>query len=139
MIFMIFERLLEIHEDNLAWIKRKIALADNEFKKSYWRGAAEIESSLFSKLKSECDGYDPTKLSHPATEADRIKFDTEFHKLDRILEYRGYELPIYSDDYGQRYFTKFNGASWSGATYDDTPEYDFCDFADKFIDEELLK
>ena len=135
---MTFERLLEIHENNLAWIKRQQALG-NKLKKSYWQGAAEIESVLFSKLKLECDDYDPTKLSRPATEADKIKFDIEFNKPDMILEYRGHELPIYSDDHGQCYFTKFNNVVWSGAVYDCTPEYDFCDFADKFIDEELLK
>lgn len=48
-----------------------------------------------------------------------------------ILEYRGYDIPIYCDDYGQQYFIVFNDDDWGNplGDYDD-----FMDFIDKKLD-----
>ena len=136
---MTFEKLLKIHEGNLAWIKRQTAVADTEIEKSYWLGAAAMERARFNQLKPECDDYDPAQWTEPATEEDKTDFSFDGIKPEMMLTYRGRKLPIYVDDYGQCYFTRLGDTVWSGGTYDARPECDFCDFADKFIDEELLK
>lgn len=136
---MTFETLLKIHEDNLAWIKRQMSEANTEIEKSYWQGAFTMEGVWFGQMKSECDDYDPTQWTESATEEDKAKFCFDGAKPEMMLAYRRHKLPIYSDDYGQCYFTRVNDAVWSGGAYNIMPEYDFCDFADKFIDEELLK
>ena len=136
---MTFEKLIEIHEDNLVRIKRQMAIADTEIKKSYWQGAFAGESALFSQLKSECDDYKPTKWVEPAKEKDKADFTFDDTQPEMMLTYRGHKLPIYVDDYGQCYFTRINNAVWSGGAYNIVPEYEFCDFAYRFIDEELLK
>ena len=41
---MTFEKLLKIHEGNLAWIKRQMAAANTEIEKSRWQGAIAMES-----------------------------------------------------------------------------------------------
>lgn len=48
-----------------------------------------------------------------------------------ILEYRGYDIPIYRDDYGQEFFIRFNDEEWANPNcyYED-----FCDFLDSKID-----
>lgn len=136
---MTFEKLLRIHEGNLAWIKRQMAAADTEIEKSRWQGATAMEGVWFGQLKSECDDYDPTQWTESATEEDKVAFSFDGAKPEMMLTYRGHKLPMYSDDYGQCYFTRIGDAVWSGGAYNLMPEYDFCDFADKFIDEELLK
>lgn len=136
---MTFEKLLKIHEGNLAWIKRQMAAADTEIEKSRWQGAIAMESVWFGRLKQECDDYDPAQWTESATEEDKASFSFDGAKPEMMLAYRGHRFPMYSDDYGQCYFTRVNGAVWSGGAYNLMPEYDFCDFADKFIDEELLK
>ena len=134
---MTFEKLLEIHKNNLFWIKRRMAAEADE--KDYWKGAIAMESIWFGQLKSECDDYNPTQWIRPATEEDKVDFSFDNDKPEAILTYRGHKLPIYIDDYGQCYFTKFDDTMHSGGTYNTIPEYEFCDFADRIIDEELLK
>lgn len=134
---MTFEKLLEIHKDNLFWIKRRMAAEAD--KKDYWQGAIAMECIWFGQLKSECDDYNPTQWTKPATEEDKVDFSFDDDKPEMILTYRGYKLPIYVDDYGQCYFTRFDDTMHSGGTYNTTPEYEFCDFADRIIDEWLLK
>lgn len=48
-----------------------------------------------------------------------------------ILQYRGYNIPIYADDYSQEFFIRFNNEEWANPTcyYDD-----FCDFLDSKLD-----
>ena len=48
-----------------------------------------------------------------------------------ILEYRGYAIPIYADDYGQEFFIRFNDEEWANPNcyYED-----FCDFIDDRLD-----
>jgi len=48
-----------------------------------------------------------------------------------ILEYRGYDIPIYGDDYSQEFFIRFNDAEWANPNcyYED-----FCDFIDSKLD-----
>lgn len=48
-----------------------------------------------------------------------------------ILEYRGYDIPVYCDDYGQQYFVVFNDDDW-GNPLDDYD--DFMDFIDSKLD-----
>ena len=135
--FMTFEKLLEIHKNNLFWIKRRMAAEDDKI--DYWQGAIAMEGIWFGQLKSECDDYNPTQWIRPATEEDKVDFSFDDDKPEAILTYRGHKLPIYIDDYGQCYFTRFDDTMHSGGTYNTAPEYEFCDFADRIIDEELLK
>lgn len=116
-----------------------MAIASTEIENSYWQGAFAGERALFSQLKSECDDYKPTKWVEPAKEKDKADFTFDDTQPEMMLTYRGHKLPIYVDDYGQCYFTRINNAVWSGGAYNIVPEYEFCDFADRFIDEELLK
>ena len=48
-----------------------------------------------------------------------------------ILEYRGYDIPIYIDEQGQQYFVRFDDDEWGNplGDYDD-----FMDFIDKKLD-----
>lgn len=48
-----------------------------------------------------------------------------------ILEYRGYDIPIYCDEQGQQYFVRFEDDEWGNplGDYDD-----FMDFIDKKLD-----
>ena len=107
--------------------------------KDYWKGAIAMEGIWFGQLKSECDDYNPTQWIRPATEEDKVDFSFDDDKPEMILTYRGHKLPIYVDDYGQCYFTRFDDTMHSGGTYNTAPEYEFCDFADRIIDEWLLK
>lgn len=48
-----------------------------------------------------------------------------------ILEYRGYNIPVYCDDYGQQYFVRFDDDEWGNPLGDCD---DFMDFIDKKLD-----
>lgn len=80
---MTFKKLLEIHKDNLFWIKKRMAAEAD--KKDYWQGAIAMEGIWFGQLKLECDDYNPAEWTRPATKEDKIKFSFDDDKPEMIL------------------------------------------------------
>ena len=56
-----------------------------------------------------------------------------------ILKYRGLDIPVYDDDYGQQEFAYFDGKSISGGCYNFFAEYEFISYIDHYLENKYLE
>lgn len=112
---MTMEQLLGIYEDTLAWIERRTrheALERNKETPEMWATAKLAAYMMFEKLRDHADGGNPNlefDKYFEKKEGEPLKRgDAEF-PMEGILRYRGVELPVYSDDYGQCRFVVYKG------------------------------
>ena len=132
----VFERLLICYELalELAEMKRKHEDESPEYLDGFQRGLLQ----LFQSAK-DAVGFKPQ--IDPATEEEQERyFDSRWNnKPYGILRYRGQEVPIYTDDYGQQDYMIFRGETVGGGAYNFFSDVEFCNYIDKILDNDIAK
>lgn len=131
---MKFQELLSIYENTEEIIKR-------HFEKGYKsREICKEELSLnlewFWNMKTFCEDYNNViEMKNPTkTESKKYKSKNKGCPLCGVIHYRGIDIPVYNDDYGQQMFCILpNGELISGGAYNLWCEYDFCSTYDESI------
>ena len=135
---MEFKEILEKYEDDIKYADRMLEpRCLSFFKKSedYWKGYKKACYSWFQMAK-ECVHFTPLTREADEEEKEQLKYienDTVYEPIF-ILLYRGEEIPVYDDDYGQQEFIIYNGEHYSGGTYNFAAVFDFCSFVDRIKD-----
>lgn len=129
-----FNDLLELMEYDKEYVQRMLtpdALSFYHKTMTYWEGYWESKVKTFINLKMYCDDYNPT--TRVVTATDKVLYhDDKIHdELCEILCYRGKEIPVYNDDYGQQMYAIYEGKILSGGAYNFAAEFDFCDMIDE--------
>ena len=135
-----YNYLVQFHEGRL--INLKVRLKRDLITKEEFDAAVSAEhlawSDTMMALYSEYQFGKFIDLEHISAE-DLKRFDTEkgFPCIG-FIQYRGHEIPLYDDDYGQQVFGKLNGHDLSGGAYNFNYMQDIMAQADYLIDTELL-
>lgn len=130
---MEFEELLADYESILMNIGRQKnrSYRGDEYLEAYYQGASRMFH--LSKLNSD---FKPSRVEPTPEQKEKYLFEGE--EPVSILYYRGKEVPVYVDDYGQQEFIVFEGKTFGGGSYNTMAEYDFCDYLDDIIDQEII-
>ena len=134
---MEFIEILEKYEDDIKHANRMLnPECLSFFKKSedYWNGYKKACYNWFQLMK-EYTHFIPQTRKPNEEELQMIYIDNGIsYEPVSILEYRGEEIPVYCDDYGQQEFIIYKGNIYNGGAYNITAEYDFCAFIDNIKD-----
>lgn len=130
---MNFEELLADYETILININRQKRrhYRSDEYLEAYYQGASRMFH--LSKLSGD---FRPARSKPTPEQKEKYLFEGE--EPVAMLYYRGKEIPIYNDDYGQQEFIVFNDKTFGGGAYNTMAEYDFCDYMDDIIDQEII-
>ena len=126
------EDLFEIYQSKLQWIDRRLTpecLEIYEDTAESWKHAKEVAFSMYQELRLDCEDGIPLLKDCLSRDEEQIR-DIPPYKFDNgyecpcysILHYRGYDFPVYTDDYGMSDFIVFKGneiqISSSGGEWD---------------------
>ena len=103
----------------------------------YFDGYKQANFNWFQTMKAEI-GFLPESKTLEGDEAKDYKFIDEFGKEYlpyRLIFYRGEEVPVFLDDYGQQEFIVFRSRICCGGGYDSMADDYFCKFVDEVKDE----
>lgn len=139
---MKFEDLLNLYEHNIEYANRMMTedcLSFYKKDKQYWIGYKIATNNWFEALKDECSDFNPKIRREISKEEEReCKYIDEQgyeHTPVGMFKYRGEDVPVYLDDYGQQEYIIYEGREICGGAYNLAPEYDFCYMIDKIKDE----
>ena len=113
------EDLFEIYQSKLQWIDRRLTpecLEIYEDTAESWKHAKEVAFSIYQELRLDCEDGIPSLKDCLSRDKEQIR-DILPYKFDNgyecpccgILHYRGYDFPVYIDDYGMSDFIVFGG------------------------------
>ena len=130
---MNFKSLLENYEEVIELAKIQKRRKDAPKGVEYWNAFIDGAFHLFQNMKYEI-GFEP-EVEYP-TEEEKQKYYLQKYKEYpfAILNYRGQEVPIYIDDYGQQEYMVFQGKEYSGGAYNFECRKDFCCIIDDYLD-----
>lgn len=133
---MDFEKLLEGYEEAIELAKTQKQRKNAPKGAEYWNAFIDGAFHLFQNIKREID-FKP-QVDDPTEEEKQKYYLKEYKEYPvGILRYRGQEVPIYIDDYGQQEFIVIDGKTYGGGTYNTLCEYDFCMIIDRIINEQI--
>jgi len=131
---MTYEQLLTCYELALDLVKmqRERGHKSPDFLDGFQKGALQ----MYWSARDETD-FKPQ--IDPATPEEKKKFYDPESKEEPfgILRYRGQEVPVYDDDYGQQEYIIFRGETYCGGAYNFGADYDFCSYVDNVLDNDI--
>lgn len=107
-----------------------------------------VNMAWFHYLIEHLDSKDVFKKTFEKRKLSRKKFllpedqrcpGCEDGKPLYILKYRGIDIPVYDDDYGQQEVAYFDGKAISGGCYNFFPEYEFIFYIDRYLEDRYLE
>ena len=128
-----FNDLWELIECDKKYVQRMLtpdALSFYHKTETYWKGYWESKVKTFISLKMYCDDYNPATRAVTVTDKALYHDDKIHDELCEILCYKGKEIPVYNDDYGQQIYAVYEGKILPGGAYNFAAELDFCDMID---------
>lgn len=131
---MEFDELLSEYECNLELVARHRKHGHKS--PEYWDGYQAALLNNFHHQLLYLD-FKPVITKPSQKENKEYALGEEKELPVRILHYRGYDTPIYFDDYGQQEFIVIDGKTYGGGAYNTLCEYDFCMIIDRIIDEQI--